>query len=55
MEALAKEYKFDLNTPYKDLPRDIQHMFIHGTNGKSVKVHYKSQSGREYMMLLLKD
>ncbi|NLJ95767.1 MAG: excinuclease ABC subunit UvrA [Clostridiales bacterium] len=46
MEALAKEYKFDLNTPYKDLPRDIQHMFIHGTNGKSVKVHYKSQRGQ---------
>ena len=36
---------FDLNTPYKDLPEDIKHMFIHGTNGKSVKVVYRGQRG----------
>lgn len=46
MEALAKEYKFDLNTPFIDLPNNIQHMLIHGTNGKSVKVHYRSQRGQ---------
>lgn len=45
MEALAQEYKFDLNTPYKDLPDHIKDMFIHGTDGKSVKVHYRSQRG----------
>jgi excinuclease ABC subunit A len=46
MEALAKEYEFDLNTPYKDLPEHIKHIFIYGTNGKSVKVHYRSQRGQ---------
>jgi excinuclease ABC subunit A len=46
MEALAKEYNFDLNTPYKDLPEHIKHLFIHGTNGRSVKVHYRSQRGQ---------
>lgn len=45
MEALSEEYKFDLNTPYKDLPEKIKDIFIHGTNGKSVKVHYRSQRG----------
>ena len=45
MEALAKEYKFDLNTPYEKLPAKIRHMFIHGTDGKSVKVHYRGQRG----------
>ncbi|NLP34993.1 MAG: excinuclease ABC subunit UvrA [Clostridiales bacterium] len=45
MEALAKEYDFDLDTPFKKLPAKIQHMFIHGTNGKSVKVHYRGQRG----------
>ena len=45
LEALAKEYNFDLNTPYKDLAEDIKHMFIHGTNGKSVKVVYRGQRG----------
>jgi len=45
MEALAKEYDFDLNTPYRDLPEKIRHMIMHGTGGKSVKVYYKGQRG----------
>ncbi|MDF2941369.1 MAG: excinuclease subunit [Herbinix sp.] len=45
MEALAKEYKFDLNTPYEKLSNEVRHMFIHGTDGKSVKVHYRGQRG----------
>lgn len=45
MDALAKEYNFDLNTPYKDLPKDIQHMIMHGTDGKTVKVTYRGQRG----------
>ncbi len=45
MEALAKEYKFDLNTPYEKLPQEIRHMFIYGTDGRSVKVHYRGQRG----------
>ncbi|MEY8426626.1 excinuclease ABC subunit UvrA [Lachnospiraceae bacterium 46-15] len=45
LDALADEYQFDLNTPYEDLPENIQDMLINGTNGKSVKVHYKGQRG----------
>lgn len=45
LEALAKEYKFDLETPYKDLPDKIKHMLLHGTGGKTVKVSYKGQRG----------
>lgn len=45
LEALAKEYNFDLNTPYKDLPDNIRYMILYGTNGKIVKVHYKGQRG----------
>lgn len=45
MEALAKEYKFDLKTPYKDLPEHAKDIFINGTNGKAVKVHYRGQRG----------
>lgn len=45
LEALAREYNFDLNTPYKDLPEDIKRVFIYGTGGKTVKVHYRSQRG----------
>ncbi len=45
VEALAKEYKFDLDTPYEKLSDEIRHMFIHGTDGRSVKVHYRGQRG----------
>ena len=45
LDALANEYQFDLNTPYEDLPETMQDMLINGTNGKSVKVHYKGQRG----------
>ncbi len=45
MEALAKEYHFDLETPYEKLSEEVRHMFIYGTDGKSVKVHYRGQRG----------
>jgi len=45
LNALAKEYKFSLDTPFKDYPDNIKDMLINGTNGKSVKVKYKGQRG----------
>ena len=45
LEALSEEYGFSLDTPYKDLPENIRHMFIHGFD-KSVDVHYQGQRGR---------
>lgn len=45
LQALAKEYKFSLDTPVGELPEDIFQVLIHGTGGKEVKVHYKGQRG----------
>ena len=45
LKALAKEYMFSLDTPYQELPEDVRHMLIHGTDGRVVKVHYKGQRG----------
>lgn len=45
LKALSKEYGFDLNTPYQDLPEDIRKMLIYGTDGRKVKVHYRGQRG----------
>lgn len=45
LEALAKDYNFDLDTPYQDLSDEVRHMFIYGTDGRSVKVHYRGQRG----------
>ncbi len=46
LTALAKEYKFDLKTPFERLPKDIQDMIYYGTDGRVVKVHYQSQRGQ---------
>lgn len=46
LDALAKEYKFDLNTPFKDYPKKIKDILLYGTNGKEVKVHYTGQRGQ---------
>ena len=45
LDALAKEYCFELDTPYQDLPENIRHMLMHGTDGRSVQVHYRGQRG----------
>ena len=44
LTALAKEYKFSLDTPYEKLPARIREMFIHGFD-RTVNVHYKGQRG----------
>lgn len=43
LEALAEKYKFSLDTPYEKLPEKVKHMFIYGTEGTVVKVHYKGK------------
>ena len=45
LQALAKEYKFSLDTPFEELPDSVQQVIIYGTNGKKVEVHYKGQRG----------
>ena len=45
LNALCREYGFDLNTPFKDYPKKIQDIILYGTGGHSVKVYYKGQRG----------
>lgn len=45
LEALGKEYNFTLDTPFQDYPQEIKDILIKGTQGKEVKVLYKSQRG----------
>ena len=46
LQALAKEYGFDLDTPFEEYPQDIQDMLFYGTGGKEVSVYYEGQRGR---------
>lgn len=40
LNALTKKYKFSLDTPFQDLPENIQNIMLYGTNGEKLKVTY---------------
>ena len=44
LEALARAYDFDLDTPFRDYPAEIQDMLLHGAD-REVLVHYEGQRG----------
>ena len=46
LEAVAKEYGFDLSTPFEDYSEEARDVILHGTQGKRVEVHYVGQRGK---------
>ena len=40
--ALSNRYGFSLNTPYKDLPKEIKDIILYGTHGEEVDLEYSS-------------
>lgn len=45
-EGLSEHYKFSLDTPLKDLPKEIIDILLYGTNGEKFLVHRKSEYGK---------
>ena len=46
LQALCKEYHFDLDTPFEEYPDKVRKILLYGTDGKEVEVHYQGQRGR---------
>ena len=46
LQALCKEYHFDLDTPFEQYSDEVKDVLIHGTGGKEIEVHYVGQRGR---------
>ncbi|MDO4266234.1 MAG: excinuclease ABC subunit UvrA [Eubacteriales bacterium] len=46
LEALSKEYKFSLDTPFEKLSDKAKDVILNGTGGKKIRVYYESQFGR---------
>jgi excinuclease ABC subunit A len=40
LEALAKHFKVSMNTPWHELPEDVQHAILYGTGGEPVAFVY---------------
>ena len=49
-EALAKQYKFKLTTPVKDLPPEVLDIILHGTKGEKLKLTYERENGQGTLM-----
>ena len=46
LQALCKEYHFDLDTPFEKYPEKVKDILLYGTEGKQVEVHYQGQRGK---------
>ena len=46
LDALTKKYKFSLETPFEEYPKEIHDLLLYGTGGHEVQVHYKGQRGQ---------
>lgn len=44
-DALMKKYHFNLDTPFKELPEDIQNMILYGTDGEKVQFTFSGEYG----------
>jgi len=49
IEAIAKHYQFDKNTKWKDLPRKVQQVFLHGSGKEEIEFRY-DEGGRVYQV-----
>ncbi|MCL2548688.1 MAG: excinuclease ABC subunit UvrA [Symbiobacteriaceae bacterium] len=47
LAAVAREYHFSVNTPWAELPEDIQHLVLFGGRQEKIRVDYVSADGRK--------
>ena len=47
IEAIAKHYNFNKGTKWKDLPENVQQVFLHGSGKEEIKFRY-DEGGRVY-------
>ncbi len=43
--AIAKKFKFDIKTPYKDIPEDAKDMILYGSGDEKIKIDYDRAYG----------
>jgi excinuclease ABC subunit A len=48
LEALAKAYKFDIRTPFRDLPPTAKEVILHGSKGDKIEFWWEEDGGRRH-------
>ncbi|KPA22775.1 UvrABC system protein A [Shimia sp. SK013] len=49
IEAIAKHFEFDRNTPWKQLPKKVQQVFLYGSGEEEIEFRY-DEGGRVYQV-----
>jgi excinuclease ABC subunit A len=52
IQAIADRYELDMDTPWQDLPKEHQDLFLYGTGGERVYVSYRNRMGRKRSYML---
>ncbi len=47
LESLAKHYKFDLDVPFTELPKKIQHILLYGSGKEEIKFSFFNERGKK--------
>jgi excinuclease ABC subunit A len=47
IQSLAKHYKFDIETPYCELPENLQQIVLFGSGKEKIEFHYANSRGME--------
>ncbi|RVU81526.1 excinuclease ABC subunit UvrA [Leucothrix sargassi] len=48
IDSLAAEYGFDVEAPYKSLPKKVRDVLMHGSGKKAIEFRYVGQKGQVY-------
>ena len=46
LDSLCQHYQIDIYTPFKDLPKRIQNVFLHGSGEEEIKFYYEKDERR---------
>ena len=47
LSSLSTHYDFDLNTPYENLPLEVQEVVLHGSGKQKIKFYYQGKDGQK--------
>ena len=48
IEALSRHFKFDIYTPFKELPKQVQDVLLYGSGDEEVEFYYEKGDRRHY-------
>jgi excinuclease ABC subunit A len=48
LDAICQHYRVDVYSPYKNLPKKVQDVFLHGSGKESIKFYFERDDHRHY-------